>query len=346
MTRGEIIAEVMGTGTLEARVKVTISPKISGRIETIRVDQGDRVAAGDVLVELDDKELTQQVEVAQATLSAAEAALKRLESDHRRSAAVLAQAKRHHTRTESLIAKKAASQSDLDKAVEGLAIAEAGLASAEAGMVEGNKKILAAERLLAYHQTRLADTEIRAPFAGLIVRRRLDPGDVVVLGSPILMLVSLDELWINAWVDETEMADLQVGQVARVVFRSEPERSFAGKVARLGREADRETREFIVDVDVLELPQNWAVGQRAEVYIQTARASDVTLLPTTFVRRRDGRPGVFVDSGHRATWRTVTLGLRNAEWAEVVDGVPAGETVVVSSDPKKPLTEGRRITTP
>ncbi len=344
--RGEIVAEVMGTGTLEARVKVTISPKIPGRIETIRVDQGDRVSAGDVLVELDDKDLTQQVEVAQATLAAAEAALQRVESDRRRSTAVLEQAKLHHKRTESLISNKAASQSDLDKAVEALAIAGAGIASAEAAIIEANKQILAAESLVAYHQARLADTEIVAPFAGLIVRRRLDPGDVVVLGSPILLLVSLDELWITAWVDETEMAGLQVDQAARVVFRSEPERSYPGKVARLGRETDRETREFIVDVDVLELPNNWAVGQRTEVYIQTARAEDATIIPTTFIRRRDDGQGVFVDIGQQAQWRTVQLGLHNAEWAEVVDGVQAGETIVISRDPKKPLREGRRITAP
>jgi HlyD family secretion protein len=344
--RGKIVAEVMGTGTLEARVKVTISPKIPGRIETIRVDQGDRVSAGDVLVELDDKDLTQQVEVAQATLATAEAALQRVESDRRRSIAVLEQAKLHHKRTESLISNKAASQSDLDKAVEALAIAGAGIASAEAAIVESNKKILAAERLVAYHQARLADTEIVAPFAGLIVRRRLDPGDVVVLGSPILLLVSLDELWITAWVDETEMAGLQVDQAARVVFRSEPERSYPGKVARLGRETDRETREFIVDVDVLELPNNWAVGQRTEVYIQTASAADATIIPTTFIRRRDNGPGVFVDIGQQAQWRTVQLGLHNAEWAEVVDGVQAGETIVISRDPKKPLSEGRRIAAP
>ena len=65
------------------------------------------------------------------------------------------------------------------------------------------------------------------------------------------------------------------GQKARVIFRSEPERPFPGEIARLGRETDRETREFIVDVRVESLPKNWSVGQRAEAFIKTAEKKDV-----------------------------------------------------------------------
>jgi len=77
------------------------------------------------------------------------------------------------------------------------------------------------------------------------------------------------------------------------VFRSEPDKSYAGEVARLGRESDRETREFLVDVRVRELRQNWAVGQRAEVYIETGRQADVVLLPARLVVWRDGTAGVY-----------------------------------------------------
>jgi hypothetical protein len=66
------------------------------------------------------------------------------------------------------------------------------------------------------------------------------------------------------------MARLEPGQPARVIFRSEPDRSYPGRVVRLGRETDRETREFVVDVQPEVLPKNWAIGQRAEVYIEAA----------------------------------------------------------------------------
>lgn len=159
--------------------------------------------------------------------------------------------------------------------------------------MEGQKELVAAEKTLEYHRARLADTEIRAPFDGLIVKRHRDPGDVVVPGSAILTLISTDELWISAWVDETEMGRLRTDQSARVVFRSQPERSYPGTVVRLGLEADRETREFIVDVRVLELPQNWAVGQRAEAFVEIARKDEVILLPAKFVIDGGDDPGVF-----------------------------------------------------
>lgn len=82
--RGQVVAEVMGTGTLEARVRATISPKIPGRIEEVLADQGDRVTKGDLLVRLDDDELTQQVEIAQAALAASKAAVERLKTDRSR----------------------------------------------------------------------------------------------------------------------------------------------------------------------------------------------------------------------------------------------------------------------
>ena len=344
--RGEIVVEVMGTGTLEAHVKTTVSSKISGRVAEVRVDQGDRVKHGQLLVRLDDEELKQQVAIAQANRVAAQAAIDRLKTDKDRAIAVFEQANRNHARVAALVAKKVASQDDLDRAVEALSVSQAGLSRAEAAITEGQKELIAAEKTLEYHRARLADTEIRAPFDGLIVRRQRDPGDVVVPGSSILTLLSTDHLWISAWVDETEMAKLKQEQPARVVFRSEPDRSFPGSVVRLGREADRETREFVVDVRVLELPSNWAVGQRAEVYIETDRKRSAVLLPAKYIVRRDDQTGVFIDQNGHAAWRPLTLGLRSTEMVEAVEGLQPGGTVVIPSDPRNTLRNGQRIVTP
>jgi len=223
-------------------------------------------------------------------------------------------------------------------------VAEAEFSRAEAGLIEAQKQVIAAEKTLEYHHARLADTVIAAPFDGLIVRRDRDPGNVVVPGSSVLVLVSTDELWISAWVDETEMDRLRPGQPARVVFRSQPNKSYAGEVARLGREADRETREFLMDVWVRELPTNWAVGQRAEAYIEVARKQDVTLLPAHLVSRRDGQPGAWVASDGKARWHDITLGLRGHEVVEVVDGLAAGDAIIfVAGARATPLAPGKRV---
>jgi HlyD family secretion protein len=295
-------------------------------------------------VRLDGEELTQQVAIAQADREVTQEALVRLNTDKDAAMAVFNQAKQSHQRAQTAWAKQAVSQEDMDKATEALAIAQAGLSRADAAIAEGRMKRLAAEKSKQYRRAGLADTEVHAPFDGLIVRRQRDPGDVVVPGSSILTLISTEELWISAWVDETKMAEVNEGQSARVVFRSEPDRSFPGTVARLGREADRETREFLVDVRVLQLPKNWAVGHRAEVYIQTAHKDDAVLIPAKYLIRRDGQVGIFIDRDGHAEWRVLHIGLRSKDMIEVTDGLDPGETAVTPVDPGNTLHDGHRIT--
>jgi HlyD family secretion protein len=203
--------------------------------------------------------------------------------------------------------------------------------------------VVTAEKTLAYQQERLAFTRIVSPYDGLVVRRDRDPGGVVVPGSSLLQLISTNELWISAWVDETAMASLATGQVARVVFRSEPNREYPGRVARLGREADRETREFLVDVRVGELPANWAVGQRAEVFIETGRKPDALTLPQHLIQWREGRAGVFVHARGRAGWRPVSLGSRGRGVVEVTQGLSPGDKVIRPHEARQTLQPGRRV---
>jgi HlyD family secretion protein len=344
--RGEVVAEVMGTGTLEAHFKTTISPRISGRLQEVLVDIGDSVAAGKILAKLDDVELKPQVEIAQASVAVSQATLTRLEADHAQALAVCEQAIADHRRALDLFPTKAISQSDFDKITADWKTAQAGVARADATLIEGRKQLIAAETTLAYRKALLTDTNVVAPSDGLIVQRQRNPGDIAVPGSAILTLISTQELWIAAWVDETEMAHVSVGQPAKVVFRSEPDHAYRGEVTRMVREADRETREFEVDVRVLELPKNWAIGQRSEVYIETARKTGVAALPTKDIFWRDGKPGVFVRQGQYAAWRDITLGIKGKKIVEIAAGLEPEELVVVPLDGKNTAVEGRRISLP
>lgn len=293
---GEILVEVMGTGTLEARVQTVISSKISGRIDRIMVDQGDRVEKGHPLIHLDDSELTQQVEIARSTLFAFTAAVDRVQADKTRAQAVLEQVRRDQDRNQKLFVEKVISSSNIEKSELTLSVAMADLSRSEAAAIEARKNLIVAQNTLDYHLARFEDTVIRAPFDGLIVRRDREPGDVVVPGSSIFLLISTQEMWVRAWVDETEMETVFPGQEARVIFRSEPSRPFPGEVIRLSRETDRETKEFLVDVRVGSLPNNWSVGQRAEVFIKTAEKKEVVLLPSRLIVRKKDVTGVFVEA--------------------------------------------------
>jgi HlyD family secretion protein len=342
VSQGEVIAEVMGTGTLEARYQAVVSAKIQGRISELLVDQNDRVTEKQLLARLDDSELGREVGIADATLRASQAGVDRLRAEEERAKAVMDQAQRDNDRYSLLVASKSVSQETLEKNREKLAIAEAELSKSKAAVVEGDRQVATSEERLRFEEARLADTRIFSPVDGLVVRRDRELGDIVVPGASIFQLIATKEMWISAWVDESAMAGLALGHPARIVFRSEPSQKYKGRVARLGREVDRETREFKVDVQVDELPSNWAVGQRAEVYIETGRKSGVIGLPVRSIVWKQDKPGVYVVLGGKALWRDVTIGLRGQDRVEAVNGVSENDIVIVGGDFSQ-LADGRRV---
>ncbi|MEX0776116.1 MAG: efflux RND transporter periplasmic adaptor subunit [Phycisphaeraceae bacterium] len=344
---GPIVSEVMGTGTLEARVAATISPKISGLLTQVLADQGDRVTKGQLLATLDDGDLRQQVEMAKADRAIAQAGVERAAAEVVRAEATAKLAHLEFTRTEQLRSTGVATPHEFDLATERRHVADADLKRAQLAKIEMERQVLKTDESLRYYDARLADTRISSPFDGLVVRRSREEGDIVVPGSEILQVISTEQMWISAWVDETAMAALATGQPARVAFRSQTEAPCRGTVARVAPSADRETRELLVDVTVTELPPTWAVGQRAEVYIQTAKKDSALLAPAAAIVWRQGKPGLYVSNAGHAQWRSVELGLRGGESVEVVKGLGEGESVIWPSDAKAaPLTEGRAVSVP
>lgn len=339
---GEVVAEVMGTGTLEAHYQATVSAKIQGLIVELLVDQNNWVKSGQLLAKLDDSDFKREVTTQEAVLDAAGATVERTIADEARAKALLEQARLDYNRYSGLLGSKSISQEQMDKTSQNLAVAEAELARASAAIAEARRQQVAARERLHFQQARLADTRITAPFDGLVVRRDREVGDIVVPGASIYLLVSVKEMWISAWVDESAMDGLAPGQPARIVFRSKPQNEYRGKVTRLGQEVDRETREFRVDVGVDSLPKNWGVGQRAEVYIETVRRSGVPNVPLQALVWRKGKAGVFVAGSGRAHWREVSLGLKGLDKVEITRGLSKGTQVITGPDPSQ-LADGQRV---
>jgi len=343
VVRGAVINEVMGTGTLEARVRAAISPKISGLITQVLVDQNDKITKGQLLARLDDGDLRQQVEVAQADLAAAKATVDRIGAEIVSANATVTKMRSNYERYSTLRKSNVAAETDFEKALESKDVAESNLNRAQLAKVEAERSVAKAEASLRYWHERLADTKLCAPFDGIVVRRNRDPGAVAVPGTSILDIISTEQLWISAWVDETAMGLLEAGQPSRIVFRSNPENFLKGKVSRLASETDRETREFLVDVDVLQLPEKWAVGQRAEVYIETGRRNETLLVPQRFIIWREGQSGVLIDNAGKAQWRKVSLGLRGNEKVEITEGLTAGQIVIAAAPGTDLPRDGRAI---
>lgn len=338
---GSITAEAVGTGTLEARVRTMISPQISGRLAQVLVDQGDTVVKGQTLCLLDDEDLRQQVEMAKAELSFARAGVEKADSGIKRAEAIEKEARTSFARYAELSPTGAVSVDAYEKVRQQMEVAAAELTQAHSAKLEAEKLVVKDQASLQYAQAQLAYTVIAAPFDGLVVKRYRDAGGIVVPGNMVLELISLDQLWISAWVDETLLNTLKVSQTANVVFRSDPGTALPGKVVRISPQADRETREVLVDVAVDPLPRTWAVGQRAEVYIETARKENVTVIPQRVIVWRNGQPGVFIIDNGKARWRRIVLGIEGQETVEVVEGLHAGQAVLIpgSNMPK----DGRRV---
>jgi HlyD family secretion protein len=339
---GEVIAEVMGTGTLEAHYQSTVGSKIQGLLVELLADQNEWVESGQLLARLDDSDLKREVTTQEAVVKAGEATVERAKADEAKSRAIFELTKLDYQRYAQLFTSKSISQELMDKNTQNLAVAQADLERATAAVSEADRQLVAARERLHFQQARLADTRIYSPFSGLIVRRDRDIGDIVVPGASIFRAISTKEMWVSAWVDETAMAGLAKDQPARVVFRSEPNKDYHGKVSRIGSEVDKETREFVVDVGVDALPKNWAVGQRAEVYIETGRKTGVLKAPLSAIVWEKGKAGVFLVSSGKAEWKPIALGLRGIKDVEVTQGLSKEDIVIAGPNPSQ-MKNGQRV---
>ncbi len=342
VTMGSVVSEIMGTGTLEARYQTTVSAKIQGRITELAVDQNDHVKKGQLMAQLDEVELRQEVGIYKASLDASMATVDRVKAELARSQVVFEQAERDYSRFQSLVASKSISQSDVEKTREKLSTAEADVIRSQAAVAEAVKLMKAAEERQRHSEAKLADTRILSSFDGLVIRRDREVGDIVVPGASIFRMISLQELWISAWVEESAIAGVHLDQTTKIVFRSEPNKILDGKVVRVGKMVDRETREFQVDVMVEKLPESWAIGQRAEVFIQTSSKAQALAVPASSLIWKDGQPGVFRIEGSTIFWNPVQTGIRGDTNVEIIQGPPEGALIVKNAQIAD-LRDGLRV---
>ena len=344
VVRGTVLVEALGTGSVESHRTASVSFEVTGRVTMIHVDQGDRVKEGQVLAAIDDRTFQAEIALAEQDVELAKSTLRRLEADITRAEPVLKGADDGLERIRSLAARGAASEEDLDVAEERMKVAVAELSRAQAAQREGHQAIAAAARRLDRARAEFDRTIVRSPFDGVVIRREREVGDVAVPGAAVLSLAATDTVWASVWVDETYLGSLSVGLPARILLRSEPERTLRGTVSRIGREVDRETRELLVDVAFDAAPETLVFGQRVDLWIELTRASAVLRIPSGSVARVGDREGAFVSDGSRASFRPLEFGRRGRELVEVVRGLSEGDVVLDPSIGRgKSLKDGDRI---
>ena len=199
--------------------EVILAAKIVGRVEVVKVDEGDLVEAGDILIDIEDAEL-------RAELAVAEARLKREELNR-------AHMKKLAERVQNLYDKNAASAENLDAATFRYAATEELVASAGAAV----KKALA----------QLSETKIRAPFSGIIIEKRTEPGDVTSPGEPLLKLEDHGQLKFRTSVQEQDIPLISKGQKISITIDALNDLELEATVTKIIPSGDTSTHEFIVE---------------------------------------------------------------------------------------------------
>lgn len=323
---GEIQGKVHGYGTVQSRVPVTVSTKITGILEKLYADQGDLVKEGQLLAELDAQELESLVNASRAQHTRLERDLKRAQATVAKTKASLALAQSDKRRDLELFKGEVISEATLDTTSTALQVAESEYAEARASLTA-----LIAARTQARYEVRASEanlsyTQIIALMDGLIIARTAEVGNTVIPGTPIFNMVDLTTIWVAAWIDETQIAHLREGQQASITLRSG--RVFQGEVVRLNKQADTVTRELEVDVQFKTLPNPLVIGEEAEVYISPQKEKGL-VVPLSSVLLWQGKTGVFTVSHSRATFRSVSLGVQDGRNAIVSSSLQEGDLVTL-----------------
>ena len=336
--RGKVMQHVVGPGTLQARVPVTLSARITASVRQVNADVGDTVKRGQEMAVLDDRDLAarrgvvggQQVALAR-NAEAANAAIAKAQAEFD-----LARSKQW--RDAELLGSGFVSQVVLDASDAALRAARANLDNASASHSAREADALALVQEARYADTVLSFTRITAPMNGVVISRQVEVGTTVVPGSPLLRIVDVATLWVVMRVDESVVGRVEVGQSASIRMRTGE--LLAGKVARISRQSDAATRELEVNITFDVPPARFAIDQEAEVTIAVGDVSGITLPLSALTRDREGRQGVLVVINARTEFRPVRTGVSDGQRVLILEGLAGGERVVAHAGTIK---EGMRV---
>ncbi|SFE60679.1 efflux RND transporter periplasmic adaptor subunit [Nitrosomonas sp. Nm166] len=328
ITFGHVEATIVNTraGTIKSCQRSNLAPASGGQIAKIWVKEGDRVQKGQILLELWNKDLRAQYELAQRQLA--------MSQQRRHEACILAEnARRESLRTQQLIAKGFVSS---QRAEDVDANARARQASCDAAISE----IKRAEAQIHVAQAGLDRTVIIAPFSGVVAHISGELGEFTtpsppgIPTPPTIDLIDDTCLYVTAPMDEIDAPKIRIGQEARITLDAMPEKIFPGKIRRVApyvTEVEKQARTVDIKVDFLQSPADTLlVGYSADVEVVLERKDNVLRIPTQAIRQDN--TVWMVDANHRLVERQLETGLSNWSFTEIRSGLKAGDQVLISFD--------------
>lgn len=304
VTEGELSAGPAISGALSPEREATVRAQVPGAVMKVHVDQGMRVAAGQSLVQIDDRTLRDAFLSVRSGFNAAQNAAER--------------ARRDLERMERLAQAGAIAERDLEQARLTSTGTESQLADAQARLTMAQKQ--------------LDDARIRAPFAGIVSVRSVSEGDVVAPGAALVSIVDPASMRFEASVPAAQLSQVKVGAPVTFSVSGYPDRRFSGKVTRINPTVDQGTGQVRIIVSVPNASSNLVSGLFANGRVASERRQGFTA-PYAAVDLRGLTPTVLRLKGGVAERVEVTLGVRDEdlERYEILSGVAAGDTLLVGA---------------
>lgn len=320
------------TADISPNQTVNLFSRVDGYIARMYVDRGDRVKAGQLLVEIDHTDYVHAVNRAKANLAAAKAEVFRQEANIRN-------AKLSLDRMKALIKEQFISQQDLDTAQVNYDVASAQIETYRA-------QVQQMEVALQQADTNLTYSYIRAPLAGYVAERNLDPGAYVTgstaststMSRGILSLHDIETVRILVEVVEKDIPLVKIGQPAEVRAEAYPDRRFTGQVTRTVQALNKNTRAMTVEVDLPNKDQLLKGGMFARVAIMVGVHLKAIQIPIDAVTRLEENQYVYVVRDGKAHQMPVELGARDENRIEITKGLTGAEQVILSG--KDLVSEG------
>ncbi len=347
----EIQRSVEAVGSLDPNEEVTVSNQVEGIVQSISVDLGDSVRPGQVLAQLDTRELELAVHQQQAALQQELARLGLADADAsvdeattsqvRQAEANFSEARIRLDRTKKLTAEGVVSNQALDEQQARHDVADASLRSSRETVRTIRATIAARKAALALAEKKLADARIVAPLAGYVKDRQASAGQFLRANSPVVTIVQSSPLKLKVDVPESAVAYVRSGRPVEFRVDAFPGRIFEGRISRLSPAVDQQSRTLKLEVLVNNSDGALKPGFFARVSIQTDRKDRALTVPAPSLVTVSGLEKVYVIEGGKVSERIVRSGSRLGDEVEVLEGLKEGELVAKSNIEN--LQQGREV---
>jgi multidrug efflux pump subunit AcrA (membrane-fusion protein) len=333
-----VVDTYRASGTVRARETAAVAAKIVAEILDVRVKSGDRVEAGQLLIVLDRRDLEANLRRAEAARTESENVAAETENAIAAAKANLDLARVTHKRFEGLLMEAAVSQQEFDESLARLKNAEAALEMAASRRRQADARRSQADAELAAQRVALGYATLAAPFAGLVIERKADPGSLATPGMPLLILEREGFLRLETSIDESRLSLIRIGEEVAVEIDG-LNRTFNGRVAEITPSIDPFTRSFIAKINLPAVPELRA-GMFGRATFNGGQR-EALMVPDTAVLERGQIRSVYVLEQDVARLRLVTVGETHDNRREILSGLTTGEKIIVAPPPL--LSDGSRL---